>query len=54
MEGNGRKWVRVVQVLTDHEDMNRGSLELDVGTKIHYQIHIYLKQHLPHAHQSSK
>jgi hypothetical protein len=29
--------------IEDHEDMNRDSLELDVGTKIHYQIHIYLK-----------
>lgn len=38
--------------IEDHEDMNRDSLELDVGTKIHYQIHIYLKQHLPHARQS--
>jgi hypothetical protein len=39
--------------IEDHEDMNRDSLELDVGTKIHYKIHIYLKQHLHHAHQSN-
>jgi hypothetical protein len=39
--------------IEDHEDMNRDSLELDVGTKIHYKIHIYLKQDLPHAHQSN-
>jgi hypothetical protein len=39
--------------IEDHEDMNRDSLELDVGMKIHYKIHIYLKQDLPHAHQSN-
>lgn len=32
--------------IEDHEDMNRDSLELDVGTKIHYQIHKIGRAHV--------